>query len=131
MTRARIFATLASARAARDALPARAARRVLITAADGTVLRDELVPDPYRWRLRHVEGRADGRGFSIPNPGNAAERIRARGVFTDQPLIVLRRSAAEWAIPEPRQITVSGAVDLDETWRDAAVQDGALEEAPV
>ncbi len=105
MTRARIFATLAAARAFRDLLPDLAAAR---------------------WRLRLVDGRGDARGFVIANPGRAAARIRARGVFTHCPVMILRRDADQWAVPEPIGRTFAAGVDLAEDWRDAETRDGAI-----
>lgn len=107
--RARIFATLIGARNARDTL-------------DPTGVK--------RWLLNHDEG--DGRlGYRIANPGNAAARLRARGIRSRVRIIIIRHpDGGSFALPEPDGETLAGAVTLPAQWRDAQVADGSFTDLP-
>ena len=53
----------------------------------------------------HREGGVDG--YTITNPGRAAARIRARGVFTERAIVRLRMSDGSPAVPVPAVVTPS------------------------
>lgn len=76
-----------------------------------------------RYDHRHREGLGPD-DYAIAAPGNAAARIRARGVFTDRAVAVLTDRLSRPCVPVPRGQTDPLAVDFDDG-REAIAEEGA------
>jgi len=62
---------------------------------------------------RHREG-AGADEFRLVNPGNAADRLRRNGIFTDRALAVLTDRLARPCVPVPKGETDPLAVPFDD-----------------
>lgn len=96
--RGRVFATLAGARNARTNA--------------GYTLADEWVLTHHEVNSPALIGRG---GFCIVGPGNAAARLRTRGVTSRRIHRILRNAAGTlFACPEAVRAALTGATDIDD-----------------